>query len=64
LSLNGACTRLGNPPQGWGFVTKAVGVLITALAAMQGAPFWFEILKKIVNVRSTGIKPEEKGERN
>jgi hypothetical protein len=64
LSINGTCTHLSNPPQGWGFLTKAVGFLITALAAMQGAPFWFEILKKIVNVRSTGIKPEEKGERN
>lgn len=64
LSINGTCTRLSNPPQGWGYFTKGVGFLITALAAMQGAPFWFEILKKIVNVRSTGIKPEEKEERS
>jgi hypothetical protein len=27
---------------------------------MQGAPFWFEMLKKLVNVRSSGVKPEEK----
>jgi hypothetical protein len=62
LSINRTCNRWSNPPQGWGILTKAMGFLITALAAMQGAPFWFEILKKLVNVRSTGIKPEEKAE--
>jgi len=60
LSINSSCKRWSNQPQGWGALTKLVGFLITALAAMQGAPFWFEILKKLVNVRSTGIKPEEK----
>jgi hypothetical protein len=60
MSINGTCMRWGNPPEGWGVLTKAIGFLITAMAAMQGAPFWFEILKKLVNVRSTGIKPEEK----
>jgi len=60
LSINGTCKRWSNQPQGWGALTKILGFLITALAAMQGAPFWFEILKKLVNVRSTGIKPEEK----
>jgi hypothetical protein len=60
LSINRTCKRWSNPPQGWGILIKAMGFLITALAAMQGAPFWFEILKKLVNVRSTGIKPEEK----
>jgi len=63
LSINGTCKLWSNQPQGWGALTKIVGFLITALAAMQGAPFWFEILKKLVNVRSTGIKPEEKAEK-
>ncbi len=35
-----------------------VGWLITALLLRQGAPFWFEILKKFVNLRGTGPKPE------
>jgi len=33
---------------------------MTGAAAAQGAPFWFDILKKLINVRSTGPKPEEK----
>jgi len=35
------------------------GWLITALAIMLGAPFWFDLLQKFVNIRST-IKPEPK----
>jgi hypothetical protein len=61
LPINGACKRWTNPPRGWGILTKLLGLAITGLAAMQGAPFWFEILKKIVNVRASGVKPEEKG---
>ena len=49
---------------GWsGFIfwsLKAIGWAITAAAAMQGAPFWFDILKKLINVRSTGVNPKEK----
>ena len=33
-----------------------VGWIITALAIYMGAPFWFDILGKLVNVRSTGKK--------
>jgi len=62
LFINGTCNRWGNAPQGWGVITKTLGFLITGFAAMQGAPFWFEMLKKLVNIRSTGIKPEEKAE--
>jgi hypothetical protein len=32
-----------------------VGWLLTALAASLGAPFWFDLLKKVVNVRSSGV---------
>jgi hypothetical protein len=39
---------------------KLVGIFITALAARQGAPFWFDILKRIVNLRATGANPAEK----
>ena len=35
------------------------GWLLTALAAMLGAPFWFDILNKIMVIRST-VKPHEK----
>lgn len=62
-----------NYPIGWGQVNiedntniwqfwfiKVFGWLITAGAAMQGAPFWFDTLKKLVNVRSSGVNPAEK----
>jgi hypothetical protein len=34
------------------------GWLLTGLAISMGAPFWFELLGKIVNVRNTGAKPK------
>lgn len=39
---------------------KVLGILLTALAARQGAPFWFDILKRVVNLRGTGANPVEK----
>jgi hypothetical protein len=39
---------------------KLIGIFITAMAARQGAPFWFDILKRIVNLRGTGANPAEK----
>jgi len=36
-----------------------VGWLVTALAVMLGAPFWFDVLNKVMVVRST-VKPHEK----
>jgi hypothetical protein len=37
----------------------AVGWLITAFAIMLGAPFWFDVLNRIMIIRST-VKPHEK----
>lgn len=36
---------------------KVVGILISILAVSLGAPFWFEILNKLVNLRNAGRKP-------
>jgi hypothetical protein len=41
------------------FLFRLIGWLITALAVSLGAPFWFDILNKVMVVRST-IKPGEK----
>jgi len=60
MAINGTCKIWTNPPQGWGILSKTLGFLITGLAAMQGAPFWFDILKNLVNIRNSGVKPEEK----
>ncbi|MEO6330650.1 MAG: hypothetical protein ABIO55_17080, partial [Ginsengibacter sp.] len=39
--------------------SKITGLLATILAIMMGAPFWFDILNKISNMRGTGKKPED-----
>jgi len=70
--LNGDLKDL-NFPVGWGelpakgertlwpfWALALVGWIITAGAAMQGAPFWFDTLKKLVNIRSSGANPVEK----
>ena len=61
-SLTAALSRL--PKIGWiGDVcsqlewTALFGWLATALMAGFGAPFWFELLGKLVNLRGVGIKP-------
>jgi hypothetical protein len=38
---------------------KVLGILFSALAATQGSPFWFDILKKVVNIRGAGKSPDE-----
>ncbi|MFN6992892.1 MAG: hypothetical protein ACK4PH_01740, partial [Aquincola tertiaricarbonis] len=43
-----------------GKLVRAVfGWLLTALAVMLGAPFWFDVLNKLMVIRST-VKPKEK----
>jgi hypothetical protein len=41
------------------FVNGFVGYVITAFAVSFGAPFWFDMLNKLIVVRST-VKPKEK----
>ncbi len=43
----------------WQFYWHGIGWLITALAISLGAPFWFDMLNKIIVIRST-VKPKEK----
>ena len=64
-----------NLPVGWGdaqlrpdfgtpfsALAAIVGWLLTALAVTQGAPFWFDMLNKFVNVRSGGLRPPTSSE--
>jgi hypothetical protein len=37
----------------------ALGWLLTALAATLGAPFWFDMLNRVISIRATGKPPEE-----
>ncbi|MGE5643972.1 MAG: hypothetical protein ACM3Y8_13260, partial [Byssovorax cruenta] len=39
---------------------KLGGIFLTALAARQGAPFWFDVLRRAANLRGTGPNPAEK----
>jgi hypothetical protein len=36
---------------------KLMGFLMTALAVSLGAPFWFDLLGRLVNLRATGVRP-------
>ena len=47
------------PGDAYGWVLKVFGLLLTALAISQGAPFWFDLLNKFMVIRST-VKPQEK----
>ncbi len=38
-------------------IAKVIGLAATVLAIMMGAPFWFDVLGKVSNLRSSGAKP-------
>ena len=62
FAVVGQCYPISNAPHlndltGW--VLKLFGLIASGLAAAQGAPFWFDILKRIINIRSSGAKPSE-----
>jgi hypothetical protein len=44
-------------PAEWG--SAFVGILITSLAISLGAPFWFDMLNKVINIRAIGKSPVE-----
>jgi len=42
-------------PAAW--ILKLIGWALTALAGTLGAPYWFQLLSKAINIRGTGNKP-------
>jgi len=42
----------------WFVFTKLIGWSVTAFALSLGAPFWFDLLSKFVNIRGAGTKPQ------
>jgi hypothetical protein len=48
---------INDPVGSWGM--RILGWLITALAISMGAPFWFDILKRIVNIKGAGKQANE-----
>jgi len=54
------CMKLDNLPiDVYGWLGKVLGLLMTGAAAAQGAPFWFDLLKRLLSVRSTVANPIE-----
>jgi len=51
-------------PQDWtaGGLGTAFGWVLTALLVMLGAPFWFDLLSKLVSLRTAGAKPPKASE--
>jgi hypothetical protein len=41
-----------------GWIYKIFGIFITTLLISLGAPFWFDMLSKFVNIRNVGVKPQ------
>ncbi len=40
------------------WLLKIAGLLLTALATMLGAPFWFGLINRVINLRGSGAKPD------
>jgi hypothetical protein len=44
----------------WPGVLKIVGLVLTGIAISLGAPFWFDLLNKVISIRAAGRSPAEK----
>lgn len=44
------------------FLLQVAGWMLTASTALFGAPFWFDVLQRAMQLRGTGSKPDEKAE--
>lgn len=53
-----ACRRNLSADNGGNWLLKIVGWLITAFAISLGAPFWFDLLNRLVDLRGAGRKPD------
>lgn len=52
------------PTLNTGFALQVAGWLITAGTTLFGAPFWFDLLQRAVQLRSTGAKPQAQAARS
>jgi hypothetical protein len=68
-AISGHAIQAVEPVLGWSGVTdwnnpaawlaRVAGWLLTVVAVSMGAPFWFDVLNKIVSVRGAGKPPEK-----
>lgn len=57
VSLAGTDPRLVDISDWSWWLWKIAGIAATVLAISQGAPFWFDLLQKVVNLRLAGSSP-------
>jgi len=67
-TADAALATLNELPIGWQPFPPSVfgavcGWIITAVSVLFGAPFWFDLLQRMVNLRGTGKKPDEQTEK-
>ena len=55
---NETSRRLGGNP--WEAAVALLGLLVTAVATLFGAPFWFDSLQRITRLKGSGPSPAEK----
>jgi hypothetical protein len=55
---------IGWPGSHTPFLLDLCGVVLTWGAVSLGAPFWFDMLNKLVNLRQTGLPPDENQREN
>jgi hypothetical protein len=46
-------------PIGWTRFPPVAGWCVTASTALFGAPFWFDLMQRVVRMRSSGTRPED-----
>jgi len=59
IGWNGRPGPAGPPGSFWDLAAPVLGWLTTALAISLGAPFWFDVLKRVMEIRAT-VKPRDK----
>ena len=55
VATEGGCYQVSSLPafgDFWGWVVKLLGLTFSAFAAMQGAPFWFDMLRKLLDLKN------------
>ena len=47
------------PTTAGGWASKSIGLLLTGFAISQGSQLWFDLMNRLINLRSSGLKPED-----
>ena len=46
------------PTTNGGWISKSIGLLLTGFAISQGSQIWFDLMNRLINLRSSGFKSE------